>query len=214
MKKVIATLLALLLPITAFAQLSASAGALSGSQAQSGSASLSVANPVAQSSSNQGTGNAQNITFNSAPNPTETYQQVDHTGTSTVRTVPQVYVPTVLQTAPCRVAFAGGLSVVGVGVAGGGSVGDSPCNLRELSRLYHGIGNPAKAVAVADAALALECQDEAVAKALGGLCQPAAGQLPAPVAAAPVVEPVRVSKAPVCYETTDAMGIKTTRCPN
>jgi len=201
MKHFIFAILALFC-LPAFADSAALAGSVSGATALSGS--LSEAQQR----------NVQNITVNGAAIPTSTYTQVDHTGTSTVKTTPQVYAPPVGVTAPCRVAFAGGISVVGVGVAGGGSVGDSPCNLRELSRLYHGIGNPAKAVAVADAALALECQDEAVAKALGGLCQPAAGQLPAPVAAAPVVEPVRVSKAPVCYETTDAMGIKTTRCPN
>lgn len=188
--------------LPAFADSAALSGSVSGATALSGS--LSEAQQR----------NVQNITVNGAAIPTSTYSQVDHTGTSTVKTTPQVYAPPVGVTAPCRVAFAGGLSVVGIGVAGGGSVGDSPCNLRELSRLYHGIGQVPKAVLVADAALALECQDEAVAKALGGLCPVQAGQLPAPVAVAPVAEPVRISKAPVCYETTDAMGIKTTRCPN
>lgn len=188
--------------LPAFADSAALSGSVSGATALSGS--LSEAQQR----------NVQNITVNGAAIPTNTYSQVDHTGTSTVKTAPQVYAPPVGVTAPCRISFAGGLSIVGVGVGGGGSVGDSPCNLRELSRLYHGIGQVPKAVAVADAALSLECQDEAVAKALGGLCPVQAGQLPAPVAVAPVAEPVKISKAPVCYETTDAMGIKTTRCPN
>lgn len=201
MKTVIFAVLAMFC-LPAFADATALAGSLSGATALSGS--LSEAQQR----------NVQNITVNGAPIPT--YQQIDHTGTSTVKSAPQVYAPPMGVTAPCRVAMSAGVSVIGVGVAGGGSVADDPCNLRELSRLYHGVGATDKAVAVADAALRLECQNENVAKALGNLCPPVAGQLPAPAPAPRAearTEPVKVSKAPVCYETSDALGIRTTRCP-
>lgn len=61
-------------------------------------------------------------------------------GTTTLRTVPDAYAPTVGATAPCRIAVSAGVAVIGIGVSGGGSVEDEPCNLRETARLLDGIG--------------------------------------------------------------------------
>jgi len=181
---------------SAFADTSALANSLANSASQSGSASIASQ------------GNAQNITINGSPIPINTThtQNVNATGTSTVKTVPQVYAPSVGVTAPCRVALSGGVSVIGFGIAAGGSVTDSPCNLRELSRLYFGIGQTDKAVAVANGALALECADEQVAKALGDTCYPK----PEPVAVAPA--PVVTKVEPRCVTEVSQSGIKTTTC--
>lgn len=191
-----------------------SAGAIAGSASQAGS--------ISGAASTATQGNAQNINFNSPANVVQeitTNGRITHenTGTSTVKTAPQVYAPPMGVTAPCRVAMSAGVSVVGVGVAGGGSVADDPCNLRELSRLYHGVGAQDKAIAVADAALRLECQNPNVAGALGNLCPPTAAQLPASApASAPVAPAAPVAKVakvePTCTTETSASGIKTTTC--
>lgn len=215
--KSILILIAALIAAPAFADTSALAGSISGAAAQSGS--ISSSNPVTSAGAAALQGNRQDITINST---VPAYQQIDHTGTSTVKTAPQVYAPPMGVTAPCRVALSAGVSVIGVGVAAGGSVADAPCNLRELSRLYHGVGAVDKAVKVADGALALECLDETTAKALGNLCpaKPGVQPLPTPVAAAAPVTPVaaapapvKVASAPVCRTETTASGIKTTICP-
>lgn len=186
------------------------AAALAGSAAQS--ASLSGSASIASQ------GNAQNITINGAAIPTVTshtantnYRQ-ENVGTSTVRTVPQVYAPPMGVTAPCRVALSGGISVIGVGVAAGGSVPDAPCNLRELSRTYQALGNVAKAGAVADGALALECLDETVAKALGPLCPAQVQPLPTPAPQAAAPAPVAQVAENKCTKEVSVSGIVTTTC--
>jgi hypothetical protein len=211
--KFLALLFAALIAAPAFAQTSANAGSLSGAAAMSGSQSSALSGITSSGAlASQGNGNDQRITINGAQIPTATYQQVDHTGTSTVKTTPQVYAPPMGVTAPCRVALSAGVSVIGVGVAAGGSVPDAPCNLRELSRTYQALGSVEKAVKDADGALALECLDETTAKALGSLCpaKPGVQPLPAPVAATPA--PVTVAAVKQC-RTEYQDGIMTKTCP-
>lgn len=86
--------------------------------------------------------------------------------TTTVRMVPDPYAPTMNATSPCRISVSGGVTVIGVGVSGGGSVEDDPCNLRETARLLSGIGYP-------DAAARIMCNDPRSAKALGEAICPA-----------------------------------------
>lgn len=81
--------------------------------------------------------------------------------TTTVRTVPDAYAPTMSATAPCRIAVSAGVAVIGIGVSGGGSVEDDPCNLRETARLLDGIGQR-------EAAARIMCGDPRAAEALGG----------------------------------------------
>lgn len=240
MKKMFTSIVMMVLALgvasTAWADSSALAASLANSVATSGS----------QAAANQG--NNQVLNFNSPASTQSTVNSngtltTNHTGnirheqvgTSTVKTVPQVYAPPMGVTSPCRIAFSGGVSIVGVGASGGGSVADAPCNLRELARLYHGVGAPAKAVLVADAALALECNDETVAKALGNMCpKPAETPIVTPVAAAPAaavtpagipavaspptVQPAsqaikpQAAAAKNCVVETTASGIKTTTC--
>ena len=82
------------------------------------------------------------------------------TTTTTIRSVPDAYAPTVGATAPCRIAVSAGVAVIGIGVSGGGSVEDEPCNLRETARLLDGIGQR-------EAAARVMCSDPRAASALG-----------------------------------------------
>ena len=85
--------------------------------------------------------------------------------TTTIRSVPDPYAPTVNATSPCRIAVSAGVAVVGIGVSGGGSVEDDPCNLRETARLLDGIGQR-------EAAARVMCNDPRAAEALGpAVCQ-------------------------------------------
>lgn len=92
--------------------------------------------------------------------------------TSTLRTVPDSYAPTVGATAPCRIAVSAGIAVIGIGVSGGGSVEDDPCNLRETARLLDGIGQR-------EAAARVMCGDQRAARALGRAVCPQASATPA-----------------------------------
>ena len=90
--------------------------------------------------------------------------------TTTLRTVPDAYAPTVGATAPCRIAVTAGVAVIGIGVSGGGSVEDDPCNLRETARLLDGIGQR-------EAAARVMCNDPRAAAALGdSICPSISGQ--------------------------------------
>jgi len=91
--------------------------------------------------------------------------------TSTLRTVPDSYAPTVGATAPCRIAVSAGIAVIGIGVSGGGSVEDDPCNLRETARLLDGIGQR-------EAAARVMCGDPRAARALGSTVCPQASVPP------------------------------------
>jgi hypothetical protein len=246
-------LLAALIAAPAFADISASSGSQSGAAAQSGSmanasqgnaqnvifntspapseSSLNV-NTSGTTTSNQNvtvsgtTTSNQNITNSGA---STVNHNLNTSGTSTLKTVPMVYAPPMGVTAPCRVSLSGGVSVVGFGVSGGGSVADAPCNLRELARLYHSVGQSPKAVAIADGALALECQDENVAKALGNLCPAPKPEQIAMASPIPVIQPAAIENVtpkqskiaeadqtktskPVCRTEVSKSGIKTTVC--
>lgn len=211
-------ILASILAVVALGAHAQSAGAVAGSLsgAAANSASISSSNPAATAGASTGAataGNAQNIIFN-----TPGQQTIEHTGTSTIKTAPQVYAPPMGVTAPCRVAMSAGVSVIGVGVAAGGSVEDVNCNMRELSRLYHGIGAVDKAVKVADGAFLLMCQTEEVAKVMGDVCPPTAQQrrdrsAEAPASVAPVaVAPASKVASMTCVIERSDSGIKTTTC--
>ena len=146
--------------------------------AVSGSNSVSVSD--AKSLAVQGNGNSQGVTINGAPSPDNL----------TIKSVPQVYAPSMNATAPCRIAVSMGLSVVGFGAAGGGSVEDELCTMRENARFLQALGQQ-------DAAIRLFCADKHAAIALGKAYCPlrnlesAEGpeQLPAVVVAPVVVQP-------------------------
>jgi len=87
---------------------------------------------------------------------------------TTVRTVPDAYAPTMNATAPCRISVSAGVAVIGIGVSGGGSVEDDPCNLRETARLLDGIGQR-------EAAARVMCNDRRAAEALGESICPSIG---------------------------------------
>ena len=91
--------------------------------------------------------------------------------TTTLRTVPDAYAPTMNATAPCRISVSAGVAVIGIGVSGGGSVEDDPCNLRETARLLDGIGQR-------EAAARVMCGDPRAARALGSTVCPQASVPP------------------------------------
>ena len=109
--------------------------------------SLSVSD--SKSVATQGNGNEQNITFNS-----------NSPSDMTLRTTPQVYAPSMNATAPCRIAISVGLSVIGWGAAGGGSVEDELCTMRENARFLQALGQQ-------EAATRLFCFDKHAAVVLG-----------------------------------------------
>jgi len=88
--------------------------------------------------------------------------------TTTLRTVPDAYAPTMNATAPCRISVSAGVAVIGIGVSGGGSVEDDPCNLRETARPLDGIGQR-------EAAARVMCNDRRAAEALGESICPSIG---------------------------------------
>lgn len=157
----------------------AAAGAISGSASKStstsvagaaaGAASKSNSNAVTGpvNSSNQNTNTNQNntsvggqfsnlattmsMTVNEAAQPTKT--TVEHTGTSTVKTAPDVYAPPSVTTAVCVIGASGGVSGLGWGVAIGGGIKDDGCEVRALASLLYAHG-------AADAAKELLCAAE------------------------------------------------------
>jgi len=125
---------------------------------------------------------------------------VRYSGTTTLRTTPQVYGPAMGVTAPCRIALSAGVSVVAVGVAGGGSIEDLKCNWRENARIAYGIGDLPTAKYWEVAIARLECidADDKTRRALGDMCNavgipdpnaPTVQSLPAPAPIVPAVAP-------------------------
>jgi hypothetical protein len=171
-------------------------------------------------------GNAQNIIFNSSVPPSQTQNvnysgSIEHSGTSTLKTVPMVYAPPMGVTAPCRIALSGGLSVVGVGVSGGGSVEDLKCNWRENARISQSSGDPQAAQHWNIALARLECLEatEIAFKALKTICDkvgvPAPGTVeavPQPVAAVSPAPVIAAPQSKECRKEIDK-GITTITCP-
>jgi hypothetical protein len=98
----------------------------------------------------------QTLTVQSAPYPTDT--------TSTVRTAPQVFAPSMQPTTPCTSIISGGASVVGFGLSIGGSYEDKECTRREFARVLAQMGYP-------DAGVAVLCRNDEVAAAAPQLCK-------------------------------------------
>ena len=129
--------------------------------ATSASDSLSVSGSA--SVATQGNGNSQGVTINGAPAPDRI----------TVRSTPQVYSPSINNTANCRIALSAGVSMIGWGVAAGGSTEDENCVLLETSRILYSIGQQAAA-----ARLLCYSANPNVKAALGDVCAPQVAPLP------------------------------------
>lgn len=123
-------------------------------------------NANAQGGSATANSGGNTITVNGAGNSGSTY----YSGGYEIKNTPDVFAPSALTTSPCRNGVSGGVAGSGFGLSFGGSGKDVACDLRQLAILYNGLGEKAKAVQVADGALALECGDADTAKALGNLC--------------------------------------------
>lgn len=114
----------------AVAVLFASEPTLADLNATSRSAAQAAALSASKSVATQGNGNSQSTILNFPAS----------AGTTTLRTVPQVYAPPMNATSPCRIALSAGVAVIGVGVTAGGSVEDADCNRREAARVLQGLG--------------------------------------------------------------------------
>jgi len=82
----------------------------------------------------------------STSNSNNAQQNVNVQGSSTVYKASEIPVstafsPTVFPSAPCRIALSGGLSLMNVGVSGGGSVLDTQCDLRASAQAFSAIGD-------------------------------------------------------------------------
>jgi hypothetical protein len=108
--------------------------AVSGASAITGSAA--GANAGAQ-------GNVINIEASAIPTSVETHGWVS--GTTTLRTVPNVIAPNIFPTAPCMGSSSLGVGIVGTGVSGGTSWIAENCEHRENARLLHAMGDVANA---------------------------------------------------------------------
>lgn len=151
-------------------------GAASSSKSESRAASRSKSkseaeatggNANAKGGSATSSSGGNTITVNGSGNPGNTH----YSGGYEIRNTPDVFAPSALTTSPCRNGVSGGVAGSGFGLSFGGSGKDVACDLRQLAILYNGLGEKAKAVQVADGALAIECGDSDTAKALGNLCQ-------------------------------------------
>jgi hypothetical protein len=81
------------------------------------------------------------LTINEAPAPSPPR-------TTTLRNVPDLSLSNVAPTAPCIVAFTGGLSLAGGAIGFGGGKEDINCSLRETARSFAGLGLTRDAIAV------------------------------------------------------------------
>jgi hypothetical protein len=154
-------------------------GSASSSKAEARAASAAKSSSRSKSSATGGNASAQggtatasnggNIVTISGP-AGDGSQATHYSGGYEIKNTPDVFAPAALTTSPCRNGMSGGLSGSGFGLSFGGSGKDVACDLRQLAILYNGLGEKAKAVQVADGALALECGDADTAKALGNLC--------------------------------------------
>jgi hypothetical protein len=151
-------------------------GSASSSKAEARAASAAKSSSRSKSSATGGNASAQGGTATASNSVTISGQAGDgrqathYSGGYEIKNTPDVFAPAALTTSPCRNGMSGGLSGSGFGLSFGGSGKDVACDLRQLAILYNGLGEKAKAVQVADGALALECGDADTAKALGNLC--------------------------------------------
>jgi hypothetical protein len=104
--------------------------------------------------------NTQSMTYNESSN-------VHYSGKYTVKTNAAVFAPNAYASSPCRIGLSAGVSVVGLGLSGGGSVEDEGCTMRENARILNSLG-------ANEAALLLMCSDANVARVLSICPQPAA----------------------------------------
>jgi len=158
-------------------------GSSSGSNATGGSSN-------AASTANQG--NAQNITFNSAPEP----------ASRELKTVATVYAPSIGVSAPCLISASGGITGMGFGVAMGTNIEDPGCTLRETSRLLYSIGQP-------HAAARVMCANPSARDALGEeICPKPLAELPPPQACYVNEAMAKRAGLPVCVSSASAVPAK------
>jgi hypothetical protein len=112
----------------------AAAGALSGSASQSGAQSGAAAGAV--------------INQEFASPPANTRQDLDYSGTYTIKNVPNAIAPNIYPSANCHGSTGVGGAVAGFGVTFGSSWQDEDCQYRETARMFHQMGMNGDAVAV------------------------------------------------------------------
>lgn len=149
MKRIITAGALMVLAFSAHAQFAgagAQAGAISGSGAESASGAAAILNQTTTTPAHQ--------TID---------QNINTSGTTTLKNVPQVYAPSIGTSAPCRYAVSLGGAVAGFGIAGGAAVNDEECQLREDVRVLAQMGE-------AVGAMSLMCAKESVRAAMPTKC--------------------------------------------
>ena len=122
---------------------------------------VAVAQPQAGSTSTSTSGSNSQVGVQASPSQEITF--ANNPGTTTIRNVPTIFAPSFQPTTPCSSVLSAGAAFAGFGLTIGGNRLDENCDLREMARLLHLIGQP-------DAALALLCTDVKVAQTSPQLC--------------------------------------------
>jgi hypothetical protein len=175
-----------------------SGGAVAVSQSSSQSLSLSSSEAAARAN-NQG--NSQNITFTSPPTTT---QNVNYSGSYTVKNVPSVNGPNLTTSNDtCMGSSSGSLNIAGFGIGGGSTWVDPNCKMLKNSRELWNMGMKA-------ASLALMCGDpdnRAALELTGFVCPQTAAKNAAAVKSAGVEGSTTVSTIATTTGTTSGVQL-------
>jgi hypothetical protein len=79
---------------------------------------------------------------------TKNTQDLNYSGTYTIRNVPNIAPPNILPTSPCMGSSSLGLGISGFGIGGGTSWKDDDCGYRETARVFLQAGQAADGMAV------------------------------------------------------------------
>ena len=165
---------------------------------QSSSESQSLSASQAKANANNATANQQNITFTSPPTTT---QNVNYSGSYTVKNVPSVNGPNLTTSNDtCMGSSSGSLNIAGFGIGGGSTWVDPNCKMLKNSRELWNMGMKA-------ASLALMCGDpdnRAALELTGFVCPQTAAKNAAAVKSAGVEGSTTVST----IATATTTGVK------
>jgi hypothetical protein len=117
----------------------------------------------------------------------------------TIRNTPEVNAPSIVGTNPCTVGISAGVSLPGLGLAGGYGYSDSGCERRATAALAHSTGQ-------AELARELMCDDSAVREArrrIGDLCAADRSATTFQTAVAPAEHPAAIQIAAPAIRVPD-----------
>jgi len=168
---------------------SSTSGARATASTRSSSGSAAIGNTTNIAVGYTGTSGGDPTT---ATGTTKAEQYIGYGGSYTVRNTPEVIPPNIVGGNACAVGASAGVSVAGVGLAGGATWADRACERRQQAALLYNMGEQ-------KVALELMCQDESVRTAMrvGGKPCSADTAAASPTAAVAQVAAVTAASAPV-----------------